>query len=86
MLALLFVATMGFARKLYIMQEAIVVLLLLAVLTAAILVLSVVFILFLEGISWAVLWRKTGITHLSRLAGLSCQAPHLAKEMSHAKH
>jgi hypothetical protein len=67
MLALLFVATMGFARKLYIMQEAIVVLLLLAGLMAAILVLAIVFILFLEGISRAVLWKKRAVVSLADL-------------------
>ncbi len=61
MLAFLFVVAMGFAGKAYIMQEAIVVLLLLASLMAAILVLAIVFILFLEGISRAVLWKKRAV-------------------------
>jgi CBS domain containing-hemolysin-like protein len=67
MLAFLFVAAMGFAGKPYIMQEAIVVLLLLASLMAAILVLAIVFILFLEGISRAVLWKEKGSRISSRL-------------------
>jgi hypothetical protein len=65
MLAFLFVAAMGFAGKPYIMQEAIVVLLLLASLMAAILVLAIVFILFLEGISRAVLWKKRAVVSLA---------------------
>jgi hypothetical protein len=65
MLAFLFVAVMGFAGKPYIMQEAIVVLLLLASLMAAILVLAIVFILFLEGISRAVLWKKRAVVTLA---------------------
>ena len=65
MLAFLFVAAIGFAGKPYIMQEVIVVLLLLASLMAAILVLAIVFILFLEGISRAVLWKKGAVASLA---------------------
>jgi hypothetical protein len=65
MLPFLFVAAMGFGGKPYIMQEAIVVLLLLASLMAAILVLAIVFILFLEGISRAVLWKKRAVVSLA---------------------
>ena len=82
MLAFLFVAAMGFAGKPYIMQEAIVVLLLLASLMAAILVLAIVFILFLEGISRAVLWKKRAVVSL---ADLSPQALHPEKVVSHAR-
>ena len=82
MLAFLFVATVGFARKLYIMQEAIVVLLLLAGLMAAILVLATVFTLFLEGISRAVLWKKSVVESPT---SLSPQALHPEKTVSHAR-
>jgi hypothetical protein len=82
MLALLFVSTIGFAWNLYIMQEAIVVLLLLTVLTATILALAIVFILILEGISRAVLWKKRAVASLD---GLSPQASHPEKVVSHAK-
>ena len=65
MLAFVFVAAMGFAGKPYIMQEVIVVLLLLASLMAAFLVLAIVFILFLEGISRALLWKKRAVVSLA---------------------
>ena len=65
MLAFLFVLAMGFAGKPYVMQEAIVVLLLLASLMAAFLVLAIVFILFLEGISRAVFWKKRAVVSLA---------------------
>jgi hypothetical protein len=59
---------MGFAMDLYMVEEFLVVLFLLAVSTATILVFAVAFILFQEGIRRAVLWLKTGVM---RLAGLS---------------
>ena len=86
MLAFVFVAAMGFAGKPYMMEEAIVlillVLLLLASFIAAILVLAIVFILFLEGISRAVLWKKRAVVSP---ANLSDQALHSEKVMSHAR-
>jgi len=67
MLALLFVAAMGFAMKLYLVQEILVVLLLLAVSTVTIFILAAAFILFQEGIRRTVLWTKAGV---ARLVGL----------------
>lgn len=61
------VTATGFAMNFYTVQEFLVVLFLLAVSTATILVIAVAFILFQEGIRWAVLWAKTGVI---RLAGL----------------
>jgi uncharacterized membrane protein len=55
MFPLLLVAIMASAGKLYVMQETVVLLLLLGVLTATILVLAIVFILSAEGVSRAIL-------------------------------
>lgn len=59
---------LGFAMNLYNFQEFLAVLLLLAVLTATILVFAVAFVLFQEGIRRAVLWAKTSVV---RVVGLS---------------
>ncbi len=84
MLALLLVAGAGFAMKPYLVQETLVVLLLLAVSTVAILVFSIALILSQEGIRWAVLRAKTSVVRLAGLAGLSSEAPHPTQDMSHA--
>src|SRR6516162_1993991 len=68
--ALLLVPAMGFAMKLYIVQEILVVLLILAVPMVIVLIFAVTVILFQEGIRWAVCGAKTGVV---RLAGLSPQ-------------
>jgi hypothetical protein len=60
MLALLLVAAMWFLTKIYVVQEVLVVLFLLAASMVTILVLAVVFILFQEGIRRAALWARTG--------------------------
>lgn len=52
----------------YNLQEFLAVLLLLAVLTATILVFAVAFVLFQEGIRRAILWAKTSVV---RVVGLS---------------
>jgi hypothetical protein len=62
MLALLLVAAMRYATKLYVVQEILVVVLLVAFSTVTILVLAVGFILFQEGIRRAVRWAMTGPT------------------------
>jgi hypothetical protein len=68
MLALLLVAAMGFLMKLYVVQEILAVLLLLAVPTVTILVFGVAFILVQEGVRRAVLWTRTGIVRLASLS------------------
>jgi hypothetical protein len=68
MFALLLVAAMGYVRKLYMVQEILVVLLLIAVPTLTVFVFTVAFILIQEGIRRAVLWAKTDIVRLASLS------------------
>jgi hypothetical protein len=68
MLVLLLVAATVCLRKLYIVQETLAVLLLLAVATLTFLVFAIAFMLIQEGVRQAVLWAKTGD---GRLASLS---------------
>jgi len=66
MLALLLVAAMRLLTKLYMVQEILVVVLLLAIATVTILAFAVAFILFHEGLRRAALWAKAGvIRHVS---------------------
>ena len=69
-LTLLVLAAAGFAVKLYLVQELIAGLLLVAIAVMTVLVLSVGFVLFQEGIRRALLWRK------SRVAPISSFVPH----------
>ena len=73
------------AMKSYMVLEILVVLLLLAISTVTILVFFVALILCQEGLLWAILSMKIGVTRLARLAGSSPEALHLAEQMSHAK-
>ena len=66
-LALLLVVAMGFVRKLYVVQEILVVLLLLAIPIVTILVFGVAFILIQEGIRRAVLWAKNDAVRAVRM-------------------
>jgi hypothetical protein len=84
LLALSFVAAIA-AMKYYIVREILVVLLLPAVAMLTILTVSVALILGQEGLLWAVFWMKSGVTRFGHLAGLSSEAPSLAKKMSDAK-
>lgn len=68
MSASLLASELGFAMNFYTVQEFLAVLLLLAVLTAIILVFAVGIVLFQEGIRRAVLWAKTSVV---RVVGLS---------------
>jgi hypothetical protein len=61
-------SALGFAMTFYTVQEFLAVLLLLAVLTAIILVFAVGIVLFQEGIRRAALWAKTSVV---RVVGLS---------------
>jgi hypothetical protein len=73
------------AIKYYIVREILVVLLLPAVAMLTILALSVVLILSQEGLLRAISCMKSGVTRFALLAGLSSEAPNLAKEMRDAK-
>jgi len=66
--ALLLVAAIRFLTKLYMVQEILVVLLLLAISTVTILAFAVAFLSLHEGICRAALWAKAGVI---RHAGLS---------------
>ena len=68
MLALLLVAAIKLLTKLYMVQEILVVLLLLALSTVAILAFGVAFLSLHAGICRAALWAKAGVI---RHAGLS---------------
>lgn len=65
-------------------REILVVLLLLAVATLTILTFSVALILSQEGLLWAILWTKTGVTRLARFARLSPETPSFAEKMGEA--
>jgi hypothetical protein len=67
-LALLVVAAVRALTKLYIVQEILVVLLLLAISTVTILTLAVALILLQEGIRRAALWTKIGLIRLAYLS------------------
>lgn len=66
--ALLLVAAVRFLTKLYIVQEILVVLLLLAISTVTILALAVALILLHEGIRRAALWTKIALIRLAYLS------------------
>jgi hypothetical protein len=68
-LALLLLATWVLGKVVYFMaQEAIVVMLVIAILVAAIFLFLVAFVLFQEGIRRAILWTTTGIGRLAKLS------------------
>jgi hypothetical protein len=67
LLALFLVTAMGFAMKLYLLQEILAVLFVLGILTVTILLIVVASILFREGIRHGIFWIKAKI---GRLAGL----------------
>jgi hypothetical protein len=64
-LTLLFVAAMGFAMKLYLLQEHLVVLLVLAISMGTLLVCAAPVLLFQAGVRCAVVWRKSLLYVLS---------------------
>jgi hypothetical protein len=68
MLALLLVAAVRLATRLYMVQEILVVLLLLAVSTVTVLGFAVAVILLQEGIRQAALWGKIGLIRLGNLS------------------
>lgn len=64
--AILLVAALRFTAMRYVVQEALVVLFLVAASTGTILVLAVAFVLVREGIRRTVLWMKIGLVRLAR--------------------
>jgi hypothetical protein len=70
------------AMKSYMVREILVVLLLLAIATVAIVIFSVALILCYEGLAWAIHSTRTGVTRLAGLAGLSPEAPSLVEPLS----
>jgi hypothetical protein len=60
-LALLLLAAIKFALRLYVVQEVLVVLLLVAITMMTALVFAVAFVLFQEGIRRTVLWARTSV-------------------------
>jgi hypothetical protein len=73
------------ALKYYAVRELLVVLLLPAVAMLTILTFSIALILSQEGLLWAILWMKSGVTRFALLGGLTSETPNLAKKMSDAK-
>jgi hypothetical protein len=68
-LALPLVAALALGKIVYfIVQEVLVVMLLTGISVAVVLLLSVVFVLFQEGMRRAALWIKTGILRLAKLS------------------
>ena len=64
-ITLLVLAAAGFTVKLYVVQELIAGLLLVAIAVMTVFVLSVGFLLFQEGIRRALLWRKSRVTPIN---------------------
>jgi hypothetical protein len=68
MLALQILAALVPGKKVYMLQEILVVMILTAITVAAIWLFLVAFVLFQEGIRRAVLWIKSGIAQLALLS------------------
>jgi hypothetical protein len=68
MLSLALGVALVLEKKVYMLQEALVVMLLVAISVAVILLFLVVFVLFQAGIRQAALWLKTALVRLSRLS------------------
>jgi hypothetical protein len=69
LLAVLLLAALAFGKMVYFMvQEALVVMLLIAITVVALWLFLVAFVLFQEGIRRAVLWTKNGIVRLALLS------------------
>jgi hypothetical protein len=67
-LALSLLAVLALGKSVYMLQEALVGMLLIAVSVAVILILLVGFVLFQAGIRQATLWMTTGMSRLARLS------------------
>jgi hypothetical protein len=74
-LALSLLAVLALGKRVYMLQEALVVMLLIALSVAVILLFLVIFVLFQAGVRQAVLWLKTGIVRLSRLTNGQVSPP-----------
>lgn len=66
-LALSLLATLALAKRVYMIQEALVGMLLIAISVAVVLFLLVSFVLFQAGIRRSFLWMKTGMARLAKL-------------------
>lgn len=67
-LALSLLAVLALGKRVYMLQEALVGMLLIAISVAAILILLVGFVLFQAGIRQVILWMTTGMSRLARLS------------------
>jgi hypothetical protein len=67
-LALSLLATLALVKRVYVVQEALVGMLLIAISVAVVLFLLVGFVLFQAGIRQAILWITTGIARLANLS------------------
>lgn len=67
-LALSVLAVLALGKRIYMLQEALVGMLLIAISVAVILMLSVGFVLFEAGIRRAVLWIASGMSRLAKLS------------------
>jgi hypothetical protein len=67
-LALSLVAVLALGKRVYMFQEALVGMLLIAISVAVILILSLCFVLFQAGIRQAFLWMTTGMSRLAKLS------------------
>jgi len=74
-LALSLLAALAVMKRVYMVQEALVVMLVTALLVAAILFLLVCFVLFQAGIRQAILWTITVIPSLARLSHRQVATP-----------
>lgn len=68
MLALSLLVVLALGKKVYMVQEALVVMLVIAICVAIILILLVGFVLFQAGVRRAILWMTAGITRLAKLS------------------
>ena len=67
-LALSLLAVLALGKRVYMLQEALVGMLLIAISVAVILILSLGFVLFQAGIRRAILWMTTGMSRLAKLS------------------
>jgi hypothetical protein len=67
-LALALLAVLALGKRVYMLQEALVVMLLIAISVAAILIFLVCIVLFQAGIRQVILWMTTGMSRLAKLS------------------
>ena len=74
-LALSLLAVLALGKQVYMLQEALVGMLLIAISVAAILILLVGFVLFQAGVRQAILWMTTGMSRLAKLGHRDVGSP-----------